>query len=144
MKSLKNIIINLVVKAGPVGNSPLAPGTICSLLASILGYIVNVNFGSDITLIIGSISGLVGFYFTKLYVKEIKKKDPQEIVIDEFSGQMIAISAAGVSPLFNFIAFILFRFFDIMKPGIISKSENSFSPCHAARIGREKRKIKPI
>ena len=37
---------------------------------------------------------------------------------------MIASSAAGISPIFNIIAFILFRFFDILKPGIIGKAEN--------------------
>ena len=48
---------------------------------------------------------------------------PKEVVIDEFSGQLIASSAAGISPLFNIVAFILFRIFDIFKPGIISKAE---------------------
>ena len=50
-------------------------------------------------------------------------KDPKEVVIDEFSGQLIASSAAGISPLFNIVAFVLFRIFDIFKPGIISKAE---------------------
>ena len=45
-------------------------------------------------------------------------------MIDEFSGQMIATSVAGLSLVFNITAFILFRFFDILKPGIIGKAEN--------------------
>ena len=43
--------------------------------------------------------------------------------IDEFSGQLIATSVAGISPFLNILAFLLFRFFDILKPGIIGKSE---------------------
>tara|TARA_E500000178_G_scaffold111187_1_gene110980 strand:+ start:574 stop:1053 length:480 start_codon:yes stop_codon:yes gene_type:complete len=121
---LKKIIINFVVKVWPAGISPVAPGTICSILASSVGYLININFGSDATLFIGIISGLIGYYFTKIYINSVNKKDPSEVVIDEFSGQMIASSAAGISPLFNIIAFIFFRFFDILKPGIIGKAEN--------------------
>ena len=121
---MKSIVVNLVVKLWPLGNSPIAPGTICSFVASLIGYVININFGSDITLCVGLISGLIGFYFVQIYISEVNKKDPNEVVIDEFSGQMIATSAAGLSPVFNIIAFILFRFFDILKPGIIGKAEN--------------------
>tara|TARA_X000000368_G_C22911804_1_gene658925 strand:- start:509 stop:988 length:480 start_codon:yes stop_codon:yes gene_type:complete len=121
---LKSIVVKLVVKLWPLGNSPFAPGTICSFVASLIGYVININFGSDITLCVGLISGLIGFYFVQIYISEVNKKDPNEVVIDEFSGQMIATSAAGLSPVFNIIAFILFRFFDILKPGIIGKAEN--------------------
>ncbi len=121
---MKSIVVKLVVKLWPLGNSPFAPGTICSFVASLIGYVININFGSDITLCVGLISGLIGFYFVQIYISEVNKKDPNEVVIDEFSGQMIATSAAGLSPVFNIIAFILFRFFDILKPGIIGKAEN--------------------
>ncbi len=121
---MKKIIINLIVKVWPAGNSPIAPGTVCSILASLIGYVININFGSDITLLVGLISGSIGYYCTKIYINEDKKKDPSEVVIDEFSGQMIATSIAGLSLVFNIIAFILFRFFDILKPGIIGKAEN--------------------
>ena len=93
------------------------------LVTSILGYLININFGSDLTICIGILSGLIGFFATSSYIKDSLNKDPQEVVIDEFSGQMIAISAAGTSPFLNFTAFILFRFFDILKPGIISTAE---------------------
>ena len=112
------------MKIWPTGNSPFAPGTVCSLVASLIGFIINTKYGSDITLFVGLIFGLVGYYSTKIYITEHNRKDPSEVVIDEFSGQMIATSAAGVSPIFNIFAFILFRFFDIFKPSIIGKAEN--------------------
>ena len=123
-KSLFILILNLIVKIWPTGNSPFAPGTVCSLVASLIGFIINTKYGSDITLFVGLIFGLVGYYSTKIYIIEHNRKDPSEVVIDEFSGQMIATSAAGVSPIFNIFAFILFRFFDILKPSIIGKAEN--------------------
>ncbi len=122
---MKNIFLtNVVVKVFFIGNFPIAPGTACSLLTALLGFLININYGSDITLLLGSFSGIVGFYFTNIYLNLNAKKDPKEVVIDEFSGQMIATSAAGVSPLLNLVAFFLFRFFDIIKPGLISKAEN--------------------
>ena len=121
---LKKIILNCVVKVWPTGISPVAPGTVCSILSSSIGYLININFGSDVTLFIGIISGFIGYYSTKIYINRVNKKDPSEVVIDEFSGQMIATSVAGLSLVFNITAFILFRFFDILKPGIIGKAEN--------------------
>ena len=123
MKNFLLIIIDLVVKIWPAGNSPIAPGTVCSLMAAIIGFLININFGSDITFLIGVLTGFVGLNFSNVYIKNKSSKDPKEVVIDEFSGQMIATSAAGLSPLFNVFAFILFRVFDILKPGIISKAE---------------------
>ena len=116
-------IIDLVVKVWPVCNSPIAPGTLSSLMVAIICFLININFGSDITFLIGALTGLVGLKFSNIYIKNKSSKDPKEVVIDEFSGQMIATSAAGLSPLFNVFAFILFRVFDILKPGIISKAE---------------------
>ena len=124
MAILKKTIINLIVKVWPTGNSPIAPGTVCSILASLIGYMININFGSDVTLIVGLMSGFIGYHTSKIYINKVNKKDPSEVVVDEFSGQMIATSAAGISPVFNIIAFILFRLFDILKPGIIGKAEN--------------------
>ena len=123
MKKILLIIIDLVVKVWPAGKSPIAPGTVSSLMAAIIGFLININFGSDITFLIGALTGLVGLKFSNIYIKNKSSKDPKEVVIDEFSGQMIATSAAGLSPLFNVFAFILFRVFDILKPGIISKAE---------------------
>ena len=60
---------------------------------------------------------------TKLYLETYKKKDPSEVIVDEFSGQLISTSIAGASPFLNILALFLFRFFDILKSGIIGKAE---------------------
>lgn len=52
-------------------------------------------------------------------------KDPQKVVIDEVSGQLIALSPLALSgrivPVI--VAFALFRLFDIFKPWPIRKLE---------------------
>jgi|TARA_B110000438_G_C15352281_1_gene452648 phosphatidylglycerophosphatase A len=60
-------------------------------------------------------------------------KDPQEIVIDEFVGQMLPLIVIPIyetlypSPKLHYciIAFVIFRFFDILKPFPISYIDNN-------------------
>ena len=104
-KIKKELVTNLIVKVWPTGNSSIAPGTISSLVSAVIGYTINLSLGSDITLLFGIIIGFIGLYFTKHYIKSSLNKDPKEVVIDEFSGQLIASTAAGISPLFNIVAF---------------------------------------
>ena len=74
------------------------------------------------------------------HTKNSGNKDPSEIIIDEFIGQSIPIYLYEVSHGTNkepdqaiiiyFVCFILFRYFDIMKPFPVSyfdqKHKNSF------------------
>ena len=74
------------------------------------------------------------------YTKKSENKDPGEIVIDEFVGQSIPIFLYEVSHgtvkepnetiIFYGVCFILFRYFDIVKPFPFSyfdkKYKNSF------------------
>ena len=107
----------------PIGYFKYAPGTLASFIAGLFGYFSNLFYGSDITIILAINLGLLGLLSTKYYLIKQKRKDPSEVVIDEFSGQLIASSMAGTSIFFNVLAFVLFRIFDILKPGIIKKSE---------------------
>ena len=49
-------------------------------------------------------------------LKKIKKKDPKEIVIDEFMGQFTCLLFLPNKIECYIIGFLLFRFFDIIKP----------------------------
>lgn len=55
-------------------------------------------------------------------------EDPQVVVIDEVSGQLIALTPLAFLPSFSLIAlvigFLLFRLFDIFKPYPIRKLEH--------------------
>ena len=78
-------------------------------MAAIIGYLININFGSDITLLVGAFFGFLGLSFSKVYIKNKLSKDPKEVVIDEFSGQMLASSVTGVSRyLIHLLLFYLY------------------------------------
>ena len=123
MKNLNFQIAKYFAVLWPVGFFPFAPGTIASLFAAYLGYLTNIYLGSIFTLLFAIFTGILGWWATKLYLEISNKRDPSEVVVDEFSGQLIATSIAGSSPFLNILALLLFRFFDILKPGIIGKAE---------------------
>ena len=137
-----------------IGYSKYAPGTLASFTTCIIYLLIFYLSSNTLTLFlfyynpeyvvyfliiitISSINLINDHSFRDKFAKLFKKKDPKEIVIDEFIGQSIPIisysylSFFKVGPSFDsffiffegrpFIgwlitSFILFRFFDILKP----------------------------
>ena len=106
-----------------IGHIKYAPGTVASFVTCLIYYpliLIKINF--IYLLIIFLILLIYSIILIDKLSHHFKEKDPKEIVIDEFIGQSIPIyyfiwninhNYWGV---FIFIAFILFRFFDILKP----------------------------
>ena len=108
-----------------------APGTWGSIAGVISAYtfLQLTNFLVFCFLLIFSI--LIGFWTTKIYIEQNpEKSDPSEVVIDEVIGQWIAILPIGyifqleqnnIENLWIFWlwAFVSFRFFDIVKLGLV-------------------------
>jgi phosphatidylglycerophosphatase A len=71
----------------------------------------------------------LGYFLCEAHIKIYNKKDPSEVVIDEFGGQFIVLLATIDTDnnyyiaLSLFLSFVLFRFFDITKIGPIKKTE---------------------
>ena len=98
-----------------VGYSPVAPGTLGTLVAIPIYY-----FLSDIPSPLYEIT-LIGFFFLSVWISEnaetsFGKKDDQRIVIDEIIGFLITMLWVPKTVPFIIIGFFLFRFFDILKP----------------------------
>ena len=106
-----------------VGQAKIAPGSIASLLTTILFYMFAMKLDYIILVIIIFVTTILSFFAIHLYTTDFKEKDRSEIVIDEVVGQFVALS-----PLLFFeekfppeiytcfMSFIFFRFFDIFKP----------------------------
>jgi phosphatidylglycerophosphatase A len=97
------------------GYSPIAPGTLGTLVAIPIYY-----FLSDIPSPFYEIT-LVGFFFLSVWISEnaeafFGKKDDPRIVIDEVMGFLITMLWLPKAILFVILGFFLFRFFDILKP----------------------------
>lgn len=121
---MKHFILLFATGFG-VGYSPVAPGTLGTLIAIPVYY-----FLSNILSPIYEIT-LVGFFFLSVWISEnaervFRKKDDQRIVIDEVIGFLITMLWVPKTLLFVIIGFLLFRFFDILKPFPIRRLEKGF------------------
>ena len=96
-----------------VGFSPIAPGTVASLLAIVVYLLVKDNIFIYFFLTIFLL--ILGFWSASLAKKDFPDKDPPQIVIDEFSSMLLVYFFIPFSPKFLIIGLILFRFFDISK-----------------------------
>jgi len=103
------------------GYLPVAPGTLGSLSALILYYFICRNAVIMAAAILIAI--ILGFITTGKVEKMFGEKDPGEIVIDEFAGMLITLYRIPPSMGYVVTGFLLFRFFDIVKPKPIKDLE---------------------
>ena len=107
-----------------IGHIPIAPGTFGSIFAILIWCIfinmLSISYFIILFLLILSIS----FYITGIYLEKFKKKDPSEVIIDEFLGQSIPLLFVFNLNAFEvLVAFVSFRFFDIYKIYPINRAE---------------------
>lgn len=97
-----------------------APGTWGTVAA--LPFGIALLAVSPVLLIAGIVVLLpVGYWASERFTKAAGEKDSSMIVVDEVIGMWIALLAVGgLSVVQIFLAFALFRFFDILKPWPIS------------------------
>ena len=102
-----------------------APGTIGSILTVLIWLLINTAFGQIYFLGLFVILTLSSYYLIKEYLSVFNKKDPQEIIIDEFIG--ISIPLLFVSSSHSYfeilLVFVSFRIFDIFKIYPVNKAE---------------------
>ncbi|MEL6478730.1 MAG: phosphatidylglycerophosphatase A [Pseudomonadota bacterium] len=120
-------MIRAVVTCGYVGTLPKAPGTWGSAVAIPLAWGLHWAGGFPLLLAATFAAFLLGLWATDRYLAG-RREDPSEVVIDEVVGMWITLwplswglTLAGSEPhVFPWpgwvIGFLLFRFFDIVKP----------------------------
>ena len=125
-----------------IGKLKQIPGTFGSLATVVLLYVLFHTFEVSSNLILLGLVVIFIYSFSAVtsHTKDKENKDPGEIVIDEFIGQSIPIYLYELSHgtnkdpnealIFYAVCFVLFRYFDIMKPFPVSyfdkKHKNSF------------------
>ena len=125
-----------------IGKLKPIPGTFGSLVTVVLLYFFfhKLEISSNLILLGLVVIFIYSFSAVTSHTKEKEDKDPGEIVIDEFIGQSIPIYLYEISHgtdkdpsealIFYAVCFVLFRYFDIMKPFPVSyfdkKHKNSF------------------
>ena len=108
-----------------IGFVPLAPGTFGSLFAILIWYVFIDLFSIFYFIALFLFVLSVSFYFTDIYLDNYRKKDPSEVIVDEFLGQSIPLLFIVNFNIYEvLIAFVTFRFFDIYKIYPINKIED--------------------
>ncbi|RLA08464.1 MAG: phosphatidylglycerophosphatase A [Gammaproteobacteria bacterium] len=100
-----------------------APGTFGSLAALIL-VVFFKQFSDFIYALITLIVIISGVFICNKALKYFKNDDPAAIVWDEFAGIFVSFLYIETTNTNLLLGFILFRFFDILKPypiGLIDK-----------------------
>jgi len=134
--------LSMIVATGfGAGLLPIAPGTAGSALALALGWLFASRISSSHMpsvvaavglLTSGLLISLAGIPVVARAEAAIGRKDPGPIVLDEIAGQFLA---SGIVPLFAYpsprvaagvwiASFLVFRLFDVWKPGPIRAWQN--------------------
>ena len=92
-----------------------ASGTFASLITIFIYYFIIFFFSKIIFISVFIIITVYSFFFLKNILIKFNKKDPKEIVIDEFIGQSIPLFICGNNVFLILLSFIIFRIFDIFK-----------------------------
>ena len=145
-----------IATLGYTGLIPWAPGTFGSFVALLLAIWVYYLGGIYWYLALWLILTVVGYLAVAAETRGNEDADPGEIVIDELSGQWIAVAPAlwwidinlykwmttepslmlqfnaawnvGALLLPALVAFAAFRFFDILKPYPVSRADRMKTP----------------
>jgi len=122
-----------------IGDLPGAPGTWASAAAIPLAWALHAAGGFWLVAPASLAIVGIGWWATALYL-DGRKADPSEVVIDEVAGMLIALwplslgltmmgTPAHVWPWPGWVlGFLLFRFFDIVKPPPVSWADRMEGP----------------
>src|SRR5689334_9109803 len=107
-------LLQLAVFFG-VGKSPKAPGTVATAATIPVWYLL-AQTGPFIYMGVTLILVFVGVAAANAYEAISDRHDSKEIVIDEVVGYLITMTWLPVTWQSALIGFLVFRFFDILKP----------------------------
>jgi phosphatidylglycerophosphatase A len=121
----------ILATAAGTGYLPIAPGTWGSALAVLIFVLFSPVgfwlFGLSLVALC-----FLGIWAAELAERDFGRKDDGRIVIDEVVGQLLTLAPLMIwgssrSPLALVTGFVLFRCFDIWKPGPVGWSERHFT-----------------
>jgi len=106
-----------------LGYVPVAPGTAASLAVALAYKFILSSLAWPYLLLLFMLLLFFGVIASTSYARELGRPDPGAIVVDEACGQLLVLLFVPAAWAPVLIAFLLFRFFDIVKPYPISQAE---------------------
>jgi phosphatidylglycerophosphatase A len=102
-----------------IGLSPIMPGTLGTLLG-VLFYLILLQFSFPMYLFLVLLMNIAGVYLCGRFNRDLKTQDHPAAVWDEIATFPIVMIAIPFTWYYLLLGFVLFRFFDIVKPFPIS------------------------
>jgi phosphatidylglycerophosphatase A len=113
-----------IATCGYVGYAPLAPGTFGSAAGVALFYLVRAT-GSIVVEAAVVIAVLaIGLWSATAAEEHFGGIDPGPVVIDEVAGMLITMLFLPLNGLGVFVAFLVFRVLDVVKPWPAARLEH--------------------
>lgn len=113
-KGVRHFLTKAIATVGGTGYSPIAPGTLGSLVGLGVAWVLS---GDPRHQIIGcGVAIVLALWSAGPTARAMKDPDPRPVVIDEVAGMMAAAALLPVSARSYLVAFLLFRVLDIAKP----------------------------
>lgn len=98
------------------GLAPVAPGTFGTLVALPVAWLLDAQAPTWGWLTAIAAITIVGTWCAHITARDLGVADHGSIVIDEIAAFLLVLFFAGAAPWRQALAFVLFRFFDIVKP----------------------------
>ncbi len=115
LQRVKNSAAVILATGAYVGYIPYASGTMGSILGVGIVWMLR-SVPLTLYVILSLVLGAGGVWASKVASQHFKRMDASQIVIDEIVGFMITMLAIPRTGYWLVLAFIVFRFFDIVKP----------------------------
>lgn len=117
-------IHKLIATSLGIGYIGKGGGTVAAAVAALVWYLVlaGSNPANFWPLLITVAITLLGIW-SGTKVEPYWGKDDKKVVIDEVAGMMVSVLFVPVTPAYILAGLVLFRFFDIVKPLYIRRTE---------------------
>jgi len=103
-----------------LGYAPVAPGTVGCIWGLLLAWVFPKGWSPPVLLALV----FLGMWAAGRFEEISGKKDPGKIVIDEVCGMWLTCLPFEPRPGIFLACFLLFRFWDIVKPPLASSSQS--------------------
>jgi phosphatidylglycerophosphatase A len=105
-----------VATCAHVGYAPVAPGTVGSLIALVLYYLIRRQQSTAIELGAIAVIVVIGLWSATEAEHHFGGIDPGPVVIDEVVGMLMTLALHPVNIWGAIVGFLIFRVLDIVKP----------------------------
>ena len=105
--------IATVFKAGYI---PIAPGTVGSIIGLLVFWLIKDYASFTIEMFVAAALFFAGVWASTIVEQVLEHHDPGVVIVDEVVGMLVALMLLPPTITVMFLAFLLFRVFDIIKP----------------------------